>query len=285
MLIKSSKINCQTTNSCFYPSPHICKVKKKKERKSWYGARPWVWKSQGSCRYYVFKSRRLKLSNLWAAKCPCGTQEILKVEGKVEGKKKLNYEIIWHVPQRSEQGHCSRARSPPSRLPVTLLCTAGGGVLQHEQQHLCVCCHCGTSSAPPSSLPLTRMQIWINASFCGSVVALLPENLTLYRCTWTAEASECCLEVMSIFILFYDMKSVGKSIDLDEEFTHSLPFTHAQRSRRFSAQTRIQDTWSKLRTDHVLADLLRSVSRANKGLAKKISASSFVKHEVVPYKE
>lgn len=57
-----------------------------------------------------------------------------------------------HVPQRSEQGHCGSGCSPLSRLAVTLLCTAGE-VMEHEQQHLCVCYHCRKSSSPPSLLP------------------------------------------------------------------------------------------------------------------------------------
>ena len=55
-------------------------------------------------------------------------------------------------PPRSEQGHCGSACSPLSRLAVTLLCTAGE-VIQHEQQHLCVCYHCRTSSSLASSIP------------------------------------------------------------------------------------------------------------------------------------
>ena len=84
---------------------------------------------------------------------------------------------MWHVPQRSEQGHCGIACSPLSRLAVTLLCTAGE-VMQHEQQHLCVCYHCGTSSSTPSSLPPPvskfgcRPVLWLK-------VALFPEQLTL----------------------------------------------------------------------------------------------------------
>lgn len=51
-------------------------------------------RSLGSCRYYSLKNSCLKLSNLWASECPCGTQEILKVEGKLgREKEKSNYSI------------------------------------------------------------------------------------------------------------------------------------------------------------------------------------------------
>lgn len=152
MLINSS-YNCQSTNSLLL-TLHFRKILLKKKKNLWYGARPVVFRSQGSGRYYTLKNSCLKLSNLWAFECPCGAQEILKVVGKLVRKKKKKK---WHVPQWSEQRHCGSACSPLSRLAVTLLCTAGE-VMQHEQQHLCVCYHCGTSSSPMSSRPPSVSQ-------------------------------------------------------------------------------------------------------------------------------
>lgn len=73
------------------------------------------------------------------------------------------------------KGTAAAPVQPLSRLAVTLLCTAGE-VMQHEQQHLCVCYHCGMSSSPPSSLLLSVSKFVSVPSFCGSVLPFSGES-------------------------------------------------------------------------------------------------------------
>lgn len=67
----------------------MCKIQPKLDKLANHKLIFWTYKkakntqSQDSSRYYTLKSRRLDLSNLWASECPCGTQEILKVEDKL----------------------------------------------------------------------------------------------------------------------------------------------------------------------------------------------------------
>lgn len=84
----------------------------------------------------------------------------------------------------NEQGHCSSACPPLSRLAVTLLCTAGGAVMQHEQQHLCVCYRCGTTPSPVSSLSSCS----VNLDLCHFF--LLDVAPPFFFCCYVHEATE-----------------------------------------------------------------------------------------------
>lgn len=124
-------------------------------------------RSQGSCRYYTLKSSCLKLSNLWAFECPCGAQETLKVVAKlVREKKKQKNDMSL---SGANKGTAAAPVHPLSRLAVTLLGTAGD-VMQHEQQHLCVCSHGGTSSSPVSLLPPPVGSACFDDTFNGSTL-------------------------------------------------------------------------------------------------------------------